>query len=75
MEKLDPPEWMSQLPSELSTVPLWDLAIPGECGLTPLMDFNPGCNYNNVQFIPSFSVVTDIKQSILDFKRFNQALC
>ncbi|XP_076159471.1 PI-PLC X domain-containing protein 1-like [Alosa pseudoharengus] len=29
MEKLDPPDWMSQLPTELHSVPLWDLAIPG----------------------------------------------
>lgn len=29
MEKPDLSDWMSQLPSELSTVPLWDLAIPG----------------------------------------------
>ena len=26
-------DWMSQLPSELSTVPLWEIAMPGECRL------------------------------------------
>ncbi|XP_076158784.1 PI-PLC X domain-containing protein 1-like [Alosa pseudoharengus] len=29
MDKLDLPDWMSQLPTELHSVPLWDLAIPG----------------------------------------------
>ncbi|XP_048091175.1 PI-PLC X domain-containing protein 1-like [Alosa alosa] len=29
MEKLDLPDWMSQLPTELHSVPLRDLAIPG----------------------------------------------
>ncbi|KAL2088198.1 hypothetical protein ACEWY4_017026 [Coilia grayii] len=52
MEKVDLPDWMSQLPCELTTVPLWDLAIPGDHdSMTYCLDSSSTLEPNTAQWI------------------------